>query len=345
MTRSFVVAAVKVVLCTFVCFILPADSVQAKSNPIYKDDDTYVELKDAKKLKGASPPFSHPYIIQEEKLRKILSSTTFRKKGAFAKKGGGKVFNSKEIETLAPLIADALSKAKANEYLYVYSPRDRVLLTNLETIFGVFVIGENMNMAFSHIQAKSRGVPNPSGIKRSSLKDPTSIKSSGFWELAQGGGQRYKKGHRNWIVIDLKEGFFDAEPIVSLAEEEEEGEYGFYDYTDPAMEDRLRRIEEQMGLISPDGSAPSIQTQPTEEPSSGEEDNMNKKFRDLKELLDNDLISPEDYKYKKKELLKRESQTKKSIPQRLKDLRNLMDEGLITERDYEKKKRELLDRL
>ncbi|HCN19631.1 MAG TPA: hypothetical protein DIS73_05025 [Planctomycetia bacterium] len=72
---------------------------------------------------------------------------------------------------------------------------------------------------------------------------------------------------------------------------------------------------------------------------------MNQKFRDLKELLDNDLISPEDYQYKKKELLKRESQTKKSIPQRLKDLRSLMDEGLITDKDYEAKKRELLDRL
>ncbi|MGR3295661.1 MAG: SHOCT domain-containing protein [Candidatus Bathyanammoxibius sp.] len=29
----------------------------------------------------------------------------------------------------------------------------------------------------------------------------------------------------------------------------------------------------------------------------------------------------------------------------MKELRNLMDEGLISERDYEKKKRELLDRL
>jgi hypothetical protein len=96
--------------------------------------------------------------------------------------------------------------------------------------------------------------------------------------------------------------------------------------------------------VSSDGSISGFQ--PTEDESSSEEGmSLNQKFKDLKELLDDDLISPEEYSYKKKELLKRESKSGGSVPQRLKELRNLLDEGLISDRDYEKKKRELLERL
>ncbi|HLG28958.1 MAG TPA: hypothetical protein VI387_02000, partial [Candidatus Brocadiales bacterium] len=63
MIRPFVVAVISITLCAAVYSILPADSLRAESNPIYKDGDTYVELKDAEDLKGASGPFSHPYII------------------------------------------------------------------------------------------------------------------------------------------------------------------------------------------------------------------------------------------------------------------------------------------
>ncbi|MFQ5956340.1 MAG: hypothetical protein ACE5KK_01045 [Candidatus Brocadiales bacterium] len=343
MRRRFVALVVKAVFCTCVYyFVIPACSVLAASNPIYKDGDTYVELRDAKELKGASPPFSHPYIIQEDKLRKVLSSITYREKGVFVKKGGKKVFSKSEVEALPPLIVDALSKSTANEFLYVYSPRDRALLSNLETVFSAFVTGENLNMAFSRIQARVKKMPG--NRKNSSAREPTSMKGSGFWELSLGEGQSYKEGHRNWLVINLQEKSFDVEPLVSRAEEKEE--YDFYNNrTNPIIEDRLRRIEEQIGLGASTGSSPEIRTPAPREPEPAEQDNLSQKFRDLKELLDNDLISPEDYKYKKAELLKRESKTRKSIPQRLKDLRDLMDEALITEKDYEKKKRELLDRL
>lgn len=342
MIRPFVVAVTSVILCTAIHSILPADSLRAESNPIYKNGDTYVELRDAEKLKGVSPPFSHPYIIDVEKLNKVLSSISFREKGLFSKKGGEKVFTQSETARLASLISDALSKSNADEYLYVYSPRERTLLNDLETVFSVFVIDENMNIAFSNIQSRVDDVPG-SNRRKPSSKDPTSMRSSGFWELALGDGQKYKEGHRNWLVINLQEKAFDVEPPVSMSEEA--GEYDLYSRTDPALEERLKKIEEQIGIVEPNYPAPPARLQPSRGPSYDDEDNMNQKFRDLKELLDNDLISPEDYQYKKKELLKRESQTKKSIPQRLKDLRNLMDEGLITEKDYETKKRELLDRL
>lgn len=347
MKERFVAVAARAVFCTFVYYIiLPACSVQAASNPIYKDGDTYVELRDAKELKGVSPPFNHPYIIQEDRLKKVLSSISFREKGVFVKKGSKKVFSKAEIRTLASLIADALSKSTANECLYVYSQRERALLHDLKTIFSVFITDEGLNIAFSRVQSRVKDIPRPGGRKGypSSSKDPTSIKSSGFWELALGEGQSYKEGHRNWLVINLQEKSFDVEPLVSMAEEEVEFDaYGYK--TNPIMEERLRRIEEQIGMVSPGGPDPSAGYVSPKEAPAIEEGNLSQKLRDLKELLDNDLISPEDYRYKKAELLKRESQTKKSIPQRLKDLRNLMDEGLITEDDYEKKKKELLDRL
>ncbi len=344
MIGSFADAVVRVLFCTLLYFVLPAESIQAEPNPVYRDGDTYVELKGAKGLKGASPPFNHPFIIQEEKLRKILSSLSYRQKGILVKKGGRPVFNNREVETLAPLIADALSKSNANEYLYVYSQRDRTLLDDMETVFSLFVEDDDMNVAFSRVLSRAGSVPRTNRRKTFAEKDPTSIKSSGFWELAHGEGQVYKEGHRNWLVINVRERTFDVEPepLVSFAEEDD---FEFFNNrTNPVIEDRLRKLEEQIGLKG--GPAPIASPPPARGQAADDgTENLSEKFRDLKELLDNDLISPEDYKYKKKELLKRESQTGKSIPQRLKELRNLMDEGLISERDYEKKKRELLDRL
>ncbi len=345
MRRRFVSVRISTALFTFISFCtLFACSIQAASNPIFKDGDTYVELRDARDLKGASPPFSHPYIVQADKLKIVLSSISYKTKGVLGKKRGRKVFSKAEVETLAPLIADALSKSTASEYLYVHSVQDRALLSDLETTFGAFVTGEDLNMAFSRVKSRTRSMPGRSNRKnRQSFEDPTSIKSSGFWDLLPGEGQSYKGDHRNWLVINLQEKTFEKKPLVSLAEEETE--YERRSRTNPIIEERLRRIEEQIGLLSTSGSNPKIHTPVQKGPNPTEGENLSKKFRDLKELLDNDLISPEDYKYKKAELLKRESQTGKSIPQRLKELRNLMDEGLITERDYEKKKRELLDRL
>lgn len=342
MMRPFVVAVISVILCAAAYSVFPADSLRAESNPVYKDGDTYVELKDAEDLKGASGPFSHPYIIDAERLKKVLSSISFREKGVLSAKGGGKVFTKTETEKLASLISDALSKSTADEYLYVYSPRGRPLLNDLETAFSLFVVDEEMNIAFSRVQSRLENVPGSNRSKTPS-KDPTSMKDGGFWELAVGEGQQYKEGHRNWLIINLREKTFDAEPPAASMPLDE-GVYDSYSRTDPVVEERLKKLEEQIGLASPNNSAPPVQPQPSTPPSS-DDDSMNQKFRDLKELLDNDLISPEDYQYKKKELLKRESQTKKSIPQRLKDLRGLMDEGLITDKEYEAKKRELLDRL
>lgn len=343
MTGKLVAEAVKVVFFAIICSVLPVQYVLASSNPIYNDGDTYVELRDAEELKGARPPFSHPYIIQPDKLEKILSSLSFREKGLFVKKGGKKVFNTEEVKTLVPLITDALSKSKADEYLYVHSTRERSLFSDLETVFSVFVTNEDLNIAFSRIQARTDNVPRSGGGKRSSSpRDPTSMKGSGFWELALGAGHSYQSGHRNWLVINMQEKSFEAGPSVSLVEKEVEFEPP-HTYN-PGLEERLKKIEERLGLRS-SGSPPPEMGYALPQKLPPEEENLSQKFRDLKELLDNDLISPEDYRYKKAELLKRESLTKKSIPQRLKDLMRLRDEGLITDQDYEKKKRELLDRL
>ncbi len=344
MIGSFIAAVVRAAFFSLILIVLPTGSIQADSDKIFKDGDTYVELKNAKKLRGASPPFSQPYIIKEEKLSNILRSLYYREKGILGKKGGKKIFNETEIETLVPLITDTLSKANADEYLYVYVPRDRALLDDLETIFCVFVTEDNINLAFSSVRSRSKRMLRSAPRRDRSTKDPTSIKSSGFWELGLGEGHSYKQGHRNWVVINLHEKTFEATPASPLAEREQEKGFEFFAHTNPALEERLRQLEERVGIVSSDGSISGFQ--PTEDESSSEEGmSLNQKFKDLKELLDDDLISPEEYSYKKKELLKRESKSGGSVPQRLKELRNLLDEGLISDRDYEKKKRELLERL
>lgn len=308
MIGSFAVSVVRVVFFTVLCLVLPVSSVQAESSQKYEHGDIYVELKDAKKLKRASPPFSHPHIIPQGKLRNILSSVSYREKGLLLKKGGKKVFNDAEIEALTPLIAEVLAKANEEEYLYVYVPRGRLLLSDLETTFIVFTKGKDLNIAFSRMQSRAKEVPRSNRKKRSLVKDPTTIESSGFWELMLMPGQTFEKGHRNWIVMNLQEKTFDAEPGASVAGGEGgREEYGFYERTNPVLEERLKKLEERIGVVSPDGSISAFKPSPKAKPSPKEEENLSEKFRDLKALLDEDLISPEEYAYKKKELLKRES--------------------------------------
>lgn len=312
----------------------------AGSTVIYREGTTSIELRDASGLKGLETPFNHPYIISEAKLRNILFSLHYREKGLLKRGASKKVLNQEEIDKILIPMVEALSKARPEEDLLVSLRSSGGLLHDFSSSFTCFVTGGHLNIAFRQLKAKSGDTPTSKEWKVQAPPEPTSISHSGFWELVSGEGHVLKEGHTNWVVIDMENEAFKKEP-TSLVRQRRDKLYG-------PLEERLRKIEEAVGLTSSDEE----QNAPTRDSPGGgieqappQEKDLGQKFKDLKKMLDEELISPEDYAHKKAELLKEESSSDKGIPDRLKELRNLKDEGLITEKDYEKKKEELLDRL
>lgn len=323
-------------LLTFMLTFLALSDAQAAPRLIYKDNTFSVEIRDVKKLKGIKPEksFSHPYFITEDRLRNILNAIYYQEKGLLKKKDSRRVFGREEIEIVVPPIVEALSKAAPGEDVFVTYSSKRSLLSDLASTFSLFATDKYLNIAFSQVRSTEKG-PGPSfkDWKKGSPEEPTSVSDSSFWELVPGEGQRLKENHKNWLVIEVDNPSFDKKSAL-VQEEEEPGPSG-------PLEERLKRIEAQVGLAP--GSTPQEELASKEEPYRDK--TLTQRLRELKGLLDEELISPEEYEYKKTEILKKDFPKDKTVTERFKELRNLKDEGLITEKDYEKKKKELLGKL
>jgi hypothetical protein len=308
-----------------------------------KEDNVSVELREASKsLEGIS--FNHPYFIAEDRVRTILSLLYFREKGMLKKKTRKRIFLDKEVNALAPLIVDSLSKAGTHKEVFISVTSKKGLTQDKISTFCLFVLGKELNLVFSQVHSSKEESPSFKDWKTrppEAVQDPVSLKGHGFWELVPGIGQYLKEYHKNWLVIEIEHKEF--EPVVTAVERE----------ITPSIliEDRLRRIEERVGL-SPTGKAKPgeavvEQPGPTEPPRKGpsSEEPLDKRLRELKMLLNEELISKKDYDKKKAEILQEEPPKDKGVPDMIKELGRLRDEGLITEGDYDQWKIRLLEKL
>jgi len=101
---------------------------------------------------------------------------------------------------------------------------------------------------------------------------------------------------------------------------------------------RLKRLEER---LSNTGVPKQLEpTSPAKEIRS--ESKIKNKLIILRELVDDGVISEENYDYKKAKML-RETMSDMGLKEQLREIKDLMSEGLITEDYYNEKKKELLD--
>lgn len=328
----------------FFVFVVPSPlffNGFASGNPTRNEGNVSVELRDiSKPLEEEGVVFNHPYFIAEDRLRTVLSSLRFREKGILKKRGGKRVFMDREVNAIAPLIVDSFSKADPRKEVFVSTTAEKKLVRDQSSTFSLFVLGKELNIAFSEVRAVKEESPSFKEWKTQTAQYPTSLKSHGFWELVPGEGQRLKEGHTNWLIIDVEDKVF--EPVVAVVEEKVT--------SSSLIEERLRRLEERAGLSTGKdeqrGAVPEQSVSaglPPKGASSGK--TLGQKLRELKTLQSEELISPKDYEKKKLELLQEDPPQDKSVPDMLKELRGLKDEGLITEEDYEQWKIRLLKKL
>jgi len=312
--------------CTNLNSFVKNNQVQSQKDNIYNQGKTYIKLKEVKSIKGASKTFlDHPKYLNKDMLSSALASIYFKGKGITGLGKEQNVFLESELLNLTPHIADAFTKASPSQYILVssnYNKGKRFLKSEVYTIFGLFIANDKLNVVFSRIQyvdLEDKGVDDGIllGAAETTFVDPFSITKNPFWRIVLRPGQKFKRGHENWLIIDLKKDTFVKK-----------GEYG----KEVTLTDR-QKVSNAKGtgeIIS--GSSSNVVL-----PRMSIKDQL----LELKELEATGLITKEDYELRKALILGRKQE--KSIKDKFHDLRKLKEDGFISDIDYDHKKRDLLE--
>ena len=256
--------------------------------PVAKEGDFVVTLEQLQD-KGAVVPqqYAQPFKIQPKALAKIMRDLKYSEKsGLLGKKETSPVFQEVEIDRLAPVLAGALANADATQRVRFTSyNRGKALIFSVsrETEGVMFVKPENrLNIAFNYINAEIEPDSVNTLPPNFSKMDPLRIRATSTILLPD---PDYATLHVTdddqtapmWVVIDLDK----LDQILSKA---------------PAMP----AAEQQTTAPEP---------QPTVAPAAPSGNALQKdikaKLQYLKGLLDDGLISEEDYNAKKAELLEK----------------------------------------
>jgi len=279
--------------------------------------------------------FNHPYEIVGNVITNALSYIYYEERGLLKKKGNLRVFQDDEIKRLVPLIVQAFSVATPAQVVVVSSYSERMLLTDQQNYCILFVSEHSLNIAFSRIHMFQTYNDAMSEKKRNTMlkENPATINHSRFWKLVPTSGQRLEPDHENWLVIDLSDEMYQQPVAQRVGTVDEKIKTGTSE-----LDTRLKRLEERLSNtgvskeIEPTSSAREIRS----------ESKIKRKLIILRELVDDGVISEEDYDYKKAKML-REAMNDMSLKEQLREIKDLQSEGLITEDDYNEKKKELLD--
>lgn len=287
------------------------------------------------KKDGRLIQFNHPYEMVGNVVTNALSYIYYEERGLLKKKGSLRVFQDDEIKKLVPLIVQAFSVATPAQVVVVSSYSERMLLTDQQNYCILFISDHSLNIAFSRVHMFQTYNDSMSEKKRNTMskENPAKINHSRFWKLVPSSGQRLEPDHENWLVTDLSNEMYQQPVAQRVGTVDEKIKTGTSE-----MDTRLKRLEER---LSNTGVPKKLEpTSPAREIRS--ESKIKRKLIILRELVDDGVISEEDYDYKKAKML-REGMSDMSIKEQLREIKDLMPEGLITEDDYNEKKKELLD--
>ncbi|HHT9136051.1 MAG TPA: SHOCT domain-containing protein [Candidatus Wunengus sp. YC60] len=287
------------------------------------------------KRNGSRIQFNHPYEIVGNVITNALSYIYYEERGLLKKKGSLRVFQDDEIKKLVPLIVQAFSVATPAQVVVVSSYSERMLLTDQQNYCILFISDHSLNIAFSriHMFQTYNDAMSEKKINTVLKENPATINHSRFWKLVPSSGQRWEPDHENWLVIDLSDEMYQQPVAQRVGTVDERIKMGTSE-----LDTRLKRLEER---LSNTGAPKELKpASPAREVSS--ESKIKNKLTVLRELVNDGIISEEDYDYKKAKML-REGMNDMSLKDQLREIKDLKSEGLITEDDYNEKKKELLD--
>ena len=346
--------------CTDFKSMVKDDQVRSPRDNIYNQDKTYVRLEAVKSTEGTSKTFlDHPQFLNKNLLSNALESIHFREKNIGGWSKDRNVFMKNELIVLAPHLADAFTKAGPLQYVLVNSNFNKgkgfFKSGGADTIFGLFILNDKLNVVFSKIQytdAEDKGEENVFGQTEDDVfVDPFSITKNSYWKLSIRAGQTFKRGHENWLIIDLKKDTFVKEEDYgkeeTLADKQTTGKIVSGGSSQIVLQrmsikDQLLELKEleATGLITKE----DYKLRKALILGSKQTESIKNKFNDLRKLKEDGLISDIDYDHKKSDLLAEHDDGvgERDIKEILAEYLELRDEGFITDEDYDYKKNSLL---
>ncbi len=271
------------------CTLLPAKKINKKSNIVgatINDQNASVEIREELDEQGnvIKKNFKHPYYFTGSGLANIFSSIYYKQRSLIkGSTGRRKLFRQEELQAIIPPIISAFSMATDSQDILVFSTSDKVLLSDRQSYFSMFITDSDLNIVFSTIQSK-KNLTDGRAFRKSNkdkFKDPLDVKRSSSWSLVPMGGQRLASGRKNWLIIDLGSSLFG----VAESDSEDSGNNSIQTGSNiSAIEKKVRTdknfIEEKKKYQG-----------------------VREKLMELRGLRDDELISEKDYEAKKKELL------------------------------------------
>ncbi len=296
---------------------------------IVKHEDLPVK-KDGRRIQ-----FNHPYELTGNVVTNALSYIYYEEKGMLKKKETLRVFQDDEIRKLVPLIVQAFSVAEPTQVVTVSSYSERMLLTDQQNYCILFISGNSLNIAFSrvHMFQTYNDIMSDKKKYMTARENPATVSNSRFWKIVPSSGQRFEPDHENWLVMDLSNEVYQrpvAQRVGTVDEKIKEGTSG--------LDERLKKLEERMS----NADAPKQPTSASHPKEIRSESKIKNKLIVLRELVNDGVISEEDYNGKKAKML-REAMSDMSVKDQLSEIKELKAEGLITEEDYNEKKKDILD--
>lgn len=286
---------ITVLLILSVVFLSACASTKLLRKTVVKQHEFAISLEQHQ-TNGVTTPqkYEHPYDLDFAVIEKLLGDMSYTETfGLMNKKKNSPVFQTVEIDRLAPALAKALAKAGASERIrFITFNNEKSLIFSIsrktEGIIFVDRTGQ-LNIAFNFINSNRRSSESSALRYNYSNVDPLTIKAS---DTPISSTAPYAVLHKfatgkiapMWVAADLDR---------------------LKESADSATEPAIRTIEEPPSAVAAKKRAsdpPVKRTAPSE--VSGETlKDIKIKLKYLKELRDEGLISEKDYNAKKMELL------------------------------------------
>jgi hypothetical protein len=252
------------------------------------DHNTSVEIREELDEKGdvIKKNYNHPYYFTAGGLTNILSSIYYTQKSLMlGTKGKKRLYQKEELQIIIPPILSAFSMANDSQDILVFSTVDKVLLSDAQSYFSMFISNNELNIVFSDIQNKKSINDGRSFRKsnKSKFKDPFEVKRSSRWNLIPMEGQRFAPGHQNWLIFDLSSNLFGVAGNGNSSNNVDDNSF--------KAGARARTIERK------------VRTSNNFIEEKQKYQDVRDKLKELKVLSSEGLISEKDYELKKKELL------------------------------------------
>ncbi len=273
-----------------IIFLPACTSTKWVRTPIIKDKDFVITLEQHQ-VEGdiVDQAYDHPFKIETSSFQKLLSDLIYMEQvGILGRETKSHVFQTTEVEQLAPALADTLATIDDSQRIRFtsYNRSKGLIFSTSRKTEGVLFIepGGYLNIAFNFINSEIDLTETNAYPPDFSYKDPLKIKiaDTTVFPPAYAESHEFETGRPApmWIVADLEK----LNQAVS----------------DPA--DHSAPKEKATAPAEATGPVISAPAPASPEDTQLQEDIKNK-LKYLKELLDEGLITEQDYNAKKDELL------------------------------------------